>query len=296
MGFPGKAEYWFNRTVQQEPLLFDQYLYTRIIDARTDSLMNAHAYGEVIEVLSVFLDRFERTGMNRQIEISRSYLRLGSAYHALGDVENAIMVWRQGIGTNDQYYYPDYTMTMMAESLHVHDVTFTDDSLAAYAQDNGSMYSPDGFYDIARVVYGAIFGIAVWFGIGFCLMVVMLAGRSQQQGEEPVGRPRVAVTAIVVRFLLFVLLPCMVVPAVFAAIGFQIYIMHYLFVVLCGAGGVIGIALALFDGRRFARREQVSMNMALRCIFAPLWLSVAVVLALGVSTIIGLASFAFLLP
>lgn len=296
MGFPGKAEHWFNRTVQHEPLLFDEYLYIRIVDSKADSLLAAKKYIEVIELLEVFLIRFERTGIDRQSEISNCYLRLGTSYHALDEIDNAIAVWRQGIRPGVSYYYPDHFMSLMAESLFIVDKSFTQDSLTLYVTGDEGPYTPDVFYDVIRVIYAVIFSIALWFGIGLGVMVVIIASHHQQKAEQRTRKREVAPGRIAIRFLLLVLVPCTVVPLLLAAFGLQIYILHYLYVVISGSGGVIGIVISIVDGRRIAKKENTSMIEALRQVFVPLWLSVAVLLALGVSILIGLASVAFLFP
>lgn len=269
----------------------------RIKEAKTDSLYDAGDYAQVISELDPFLLRVDNIGEHAYWNATQLYSRLGSAYRLSGYTDKAITIWRRGIDVDDtEQLYGDYYVRFIAESLHVYDSTFTDDSLAALTMESSPFYSEDVFTSTMRIFISIFCNTALWFLIGGVILLVAVIARSQNAdtGSVPADRG-IQWGHIVVRFLLYIAAPSIVVPLVFVPVAREpsLYVIALL---AAGVGGAaIGIVLAVFDAIRQAKRQSLPVRKILLRQFLVLWLCLAVIMTLGISLAVLFASFAILM-
>jgi hypothetical protein len=287
-GHPGKAEYWYEKAISIEPLMFDRDIWYRIQRIKIDSLFNAGNYEQVIVELDTFLQRVETVGNNTYWDMTRLYLKLGTAYNKTGNTEKAIRVWRTGIDTRyrDYLYYDNYAV-MIAESLVVYDSTFTQDSLSVLQAAATPYYFHDSIGIAMRLVVQIMSNFALWFIIGAIIVLGSVINAPHADTQENVTTiPRTRWNYVAIMFLACILAPSVLVPVIIALTTAYTpgYVLPF---IIAGTGGAVtGILLVLLDSVRQARSSGLSLTSVLKKTFLPLWLSLAVFLALVLTLII----------
>lgn len=269
----------------------------RIKRAKVDSLYDAGDYAQVIFELDPFLMRVDNIGEHAYWNATQLYIRLGSAYRLSGHTDKAIRVWHRGIETDDtEQMYGDYYMGQIAESLHVYDSTFTDDSLAVFNMESSPFYTEDLITSTMRIFIGILCNAAVWFIIGAVILLGAVIASAQHAGASDVSAAvRIQWGKIAVRFLLYIAVPSIAVPLVMSlAIKKPSLYMMSLFIANIG-GAAIGLLLAVLDAVRQAKKENLPVREILLRSFLALWLCLAVVTTIGMSLVILFAGFAFLM-
>ena len=287
---PGTAKFWFDKAVKREPLLFERELLYRIKLIRADSLMNAGNAALAAVDLDTFLLRLERIGERSYWSMSALYQKCGSAYHMSGDVDNAMSVWRRGIGLRESsIYYPEFMILAMAESLKNYSTTFNEDSVAALRISKPSLF-PSLYGSFTTVLLGIIFSFVAWFLLGIFILIPTVVTVSQKNfGQTAPNILAGRLKAIALGFCLFVLLPGVLIPVIFTLIlGFNSVMLAG------GLGAMIGMLYALLEGLRRARQNNLNFAAVLYSRFLPVWLIVTILLAVGFSLIVTFYGLLFL--
>lgn len=296
-GFPGKAEYWYEQAVVQEPLLYDKEMVYQIKQARIDSLYKAGDYVTIIEELDMFLKRVDYIGDRIHWYTTQLYIRLGSAYRLSGQPDMAIAVWRRGMAVDEtDQIYNDYYISRIAESLYMYDSTFTHDSLAAFSMETNPFFPGD---DVTTSIIGIIVGIscnsALWFLIGgVIVLVTVITNNQQKSASQQTAIPKIPWGHIAVKFLIYVAVPVIIVPVVVTLVykAPSLYVLS--FIIASIGGATIGLLVAVFDAVHQAKKKQLPVRILLQAFFLPLWLVLVVVIAAGIAIMTLFSSFAFL--
>ncbi len=278
---PGMAKFWFDEAVKREPLLFERELLYRINLIRADSLMNAGNAALAALDLDTFLVRLERIGEGSYWSMSALYQKCGSAYRMSGDVDNAMLVWRRGIGLRESSnYYPEFMILAMAESLKNYSTTFNEDSVAALRISKPNLF-PSFYGSFMNAFLGIIFSFVAWFLLGILILIPTVVTVSHENFGKTPDKLGGRTKAIILGFFLFVLLPSILVPVIFTIIfgGNS-------FMLASGLAAIIGILCALLDSRHRARKNNLHFATVLYSRFLPVWLIVTILLAVGFSLIV----------
>ncbi len=275
----------------------DNELLARIKLAIADSLLdNGEAEG-VIEELDEYLFRIEKLSGQLNWQAPKLYLRLGTAHHMLGQTEQAATVWRRALDFKMYgYFVNNMELMMIADSLKGCDSTFNYDSLSAALSQQ--THSPaDSIRGWMALFLGMVLAVTAWFFIGifFALPAVFSSRQAvQNQGTAQPAELRYQPKVIVLNFIRYALIPCVLIPLIVFLIagrfeGFQRWLL------LIGlVAGLAGVLAAFFDARRHALKTSVSVLTILRYRFAPVWLVAAVMISIALAVIMGFAGLAFM--
>lgn len=291
-GHPETAALWYERGIEQEPMLFDIMLSKRIETALADSLLKAGEPARAARGLQRFVDRLEMLGRGGYWQLEELYLRLGAAYRASGDTEQALQTWRKGIRIEESgVYYGSPVVLSMAESLKVYSETFTDDSVAAVG--SGMEVYPEDFMPNSMVwSWTILFCLAVWFvGGGMVLLPFAVLRKVQVVPADP------AVLLHAKHYLWADFLVCVIAPLVAGAAAAMAMhaVARPLIFLFCGGVTIMGIAGALIDALRRAHRYGAPVPAITVAVVGTLWLSVSIALAVASVFTTGMVALVFLM-